>query len=464
MKKNILNKSKIKKILLFLIFTLIITSGFGCTNNIFKKQPAELKPVTIKVWGVYEDRANLQPLFDAYSVIHPNVRFNYRVFSYDEYENQLISAWAEDNGPDIYFLPNNWLRKMSKYITPMPETAQLPYRDIKSTGIGGFKKTDIIDYVKETKMISLNEITKNFAPVVFKDNVIDNKIYGLPLSIDTMAMFYNKDMLNNVNIPLPPSTWTDFKNAVKVITLLNEDGKFLQSGSALGTTNNITNSADIVMLLIQQNGITVGDGGFVNFGKTKDEINLTLQAINFYSDFSNPIKEVYSWNEEQDNSLEAFINGQVGFFFGYPYHIQQIKSRAPKLNFGISEIPQIENTNNPINFADYWVMTVSHKTESSDVAWGFIDFATKKENAKIYLDQTHKPTALNSLIGEQLNDLEIGPFSKQILTAKSWYQGKNPEIAEKYINEMINSIKNGSLEKPENIIQTTAGRINQTIQ
>lgn len=456
---------KNKKVILVLIFIFIITSGFGCTKNIFKKKAVELTPVTIKVWGVYEDRANLQPLFDEYSKVHPTVNFEYRVFGYDEYENQLVNAWADDKGPDIYFLPNNWIRKFETRITPMPATAQLPYREIKSTGISSFKKVDIIDSVKETTLTSLNDITKNFAPVVYRDNVINNKIYGLPLSIDTMAMFYNKDMLNNVNIPLPPSTWTEFKNAVKAITLLSEDGKFLQSGTALGTTNNITNSADITMLLIQQNGVEVNNGSSVNFGKNEEEINLSLQAINFYTDFSNPIKEVYSWNEEQDDSLEAFINGQVGFFFGYPFHIQQIKSRAPKLNFGISEVPQIENTNNPVNFADYWVMTVSHKTKAGDIAWGFIDFATKKENVKIYLDKTNKPTALNALINEQLNNLEIGPFSKQILTAKSWYQGKNPDIAEKYVNEMINSIKNGAANsKPGAIIQTTAARINQTIQ
>jgi len=463
--------SKNKIIILNFIFVLLITSGFGCTLNPFKKRPLELKPVKLSVWSVYEDSSSLKPLFDKYHELHPTITINYKKFSIDEYEDQLLEAWAEDRGPDIYFLPNNWIAKYKNKITPLPSKIKLPYRETKSSGIGNFQKVDIIDSVKEIRTTSLNDLTQNYPGVVYEDVVKNdgksNKIYGLPLSLDTLGLFYNEDLLRYANISFPPETWTEFNSMIKNISLLNQDNDFEQSGTALGTTNNITNSVDILMLLMFQNGVNlIRPDNRINL-EDEDTQNLAIEAINFYNDYSNPIKEVYSWNKDQDQALDAFINGQVAFFFGYPYHLSQIKSRVTnKFNLKTAKIPQIKDTLRPSNFANYWVMTVSHKTKNASPAWGFIDFATRKENVKMYLEKTKKPTALKSLKDAQANNLELKPFADQILTAKSWYRGNSPEKAEEYIIEVIDKIKSGSLKLKEirELLSNTSIKINQTIK
>lgn len=463
--------AKNKKIILSFIFILLISSGFGCTFNPFKKRPIQLKPVTLNVWSVYENSSDLKPLFDKYQKLHPTITIKYKKFSIDEYEDQLLEAWAEDRGPDIYFLPNNWISKYKNKITPLPSKIKLPYRETKSSGIGNFQKVDIIDSVKDVRTTSLNDLTQNYPSVIYNDVVKndgkENKIYGLPLSLDTLGLFYNEDLLRYANIAFPPETWTEFNNMVKNISLLNENGDFEQSGTALGTTNNITNSVDILILLMFQNGVNlVRPDNRINLEDPETQ-DLALEAINFYNDYSNPIKEVYSWNESQDEAMEAFINGQVAFFFGYPYHLSQIKSRVTnKFNLKTAKIPQIKDTLRPANFANYWIMTVSHKTNNADPAWGFIDFASRKENVKMYLDKTKKPTALKSLKDEQAADLELKPFVEQILTAQSWYRGDSPEKADEYIIEIINKIKSENLQLKEirNLLNNTSIKINQTIK
>jgi ABC-type glycerol-3-phosphate transport system substrate-binding protein len=463
--------SKNKIIILSFVFILLITSGFGCTLNPFKKRPFQLNPVTLNVWSVYENNSDLKPLFDKYKELHPTITIKYKKFSIDEYEDQLLEAWAEDRGPDIYFLPNNWIAKYKNKITPLPDKIKLPYREIKSSGIGNFQKTDIIDSVKEVRTTSLTDLIQNYPGVIYEDVVKNDekkdKIYGLPLSLDTLGLFYNEDLLRYANIAFPPKTWTEFNNMVKNISLLNENGNFEQSGTALGTTNNITNSVDILMLLMFQNGVNlIRPDNHINLGDPEAQ-DLALEAINFYNDYSNPIKEVYSWNENQDEAMEAFINGQVAFFFGYPYHISQIKSRVTnKFNLKTTHVPQIKDTLRPANFANYWVMTVSHKTKNVDPAWGFIDFATREENVKMYLEKTKKPTALKSLKEKQASDLELKPFVEQILTARSWYRGDSPKKANEYIIEIIDKIKSGNLQLKEirNLLSNTAIKINQTIK
>ena len=461
--------SKNKIITLGFVFIILVTSGFGCTQNILKPKSTQLKPLTLNVWYVYEDSSSLKPLFDTYHKKHPTITIKQRKFTIDEYEQQLLEAWAEDRGPDIYFIPNNWITEYKNKITPLPSKIKLPYREVKSSGIGSFQKTDIIDSVKEVKTTSLNNLIQNYPEVIYQDVVKEKEIYGLPLSLETLGLFYNEDLLNYANISYPPETWTEFNNMVKNISLLNKDNEFEQSGTALGTTNNITNAVDIIILLMLQNGVDlVSNNNYIKLdSENQANQDLALEAINFYNDYSNPIKEVYSWNKDQDDALEAFINGQVAFFFGYPHHSQQIKSRATnKLNLKVAKIPQIADTLRPANFADYWVMTVSHKTKNKDAAWGLIDFATRKENVKMYLKKTNKPTALKSLKASQEKNLEIKPFAEQILTAQSWYRGNYPQKTEEYIIKVINQIKSQSLSLKEirTLLNDMSIKINQTIK
>jgi len=124
-----------------------------------------------------------------------------------------------------------------------------------------------------------------------------------------------------------------------------------------------------------------------------------LEALRFYTDFANPLKDVYTWNKDRPDSLEAFLSGQSAYFFGYAYDIPDIQTRAPRLNWGVSPMLQLKVKDNPqINFANYWLETVSAQTAHTDEAWDFLQFATRAENVKSYLSATGKPTALRSLI------------------------------------------------------------------
>jgi ABC-type glycerol-3-phosphate transport system substrate-binding protein len=164
------------------------------------------------------------------------------------------------------------------------------------------------------------------------------------------------------------------------------------------------------------------------------------------------------------NSLEAFIGGNLAIMFSYSYDIPTIKARAPKLNFSVAKLPQIEgNPPTNLNFANYWVEAVSKKSKQPNEAWDFIQFMTKEEQAKSYLEKTRRPTALRSLVAGQRADNEIGVFADQVLTAKSWYKGKNAQAAEDAIKEMINTVIKNTSDKIQDIINTAATKVQQTI-
>jgi ABC-type glycerol-3-phosphate transport system substrate-binding protein len=150
--------------------------------------------------------------------------------------------------------------------------------------------------------------------------------------------------------------------------------------------------------------------------------------------------------------------------FSYAYDLPTIKAQAPKLNFSVAKLPQIEgNPATNINFANYWVEAVSKKSKHQNEAWDFIQFITKAEQARSYLTKTKKPTALRSLVAAQKTDNEIGVFVDQVLTAKSWYKGGNAKAAEDAIREMIEIVMTNTSDKLQAIIDTAAAKVQQTV-
>lgn len=446
---------KKKLLIIIIIFSFLLTSGFGC-KLVDKEVKQAMQPITINYWRVWDGPDAFEEIIANYKQLHPFVNINYRKFRYSDYEKELINALAEDKGPDILSIHNTWLKKYQTKIEPMPDSITMAYPITKGT-----IKKEVVPELKTTKSITLKEIKNNFVDAVYGDVVVkiknektgamEEKVLALPLALDTLAMFYNKDLLNNAGIAEPPSFWNrDFQQDVKKLTKQDAQGQIIQAGVALGGSANIERASDILSILMMQNGAEMAnESGGVLFNQipsafADQKYNPGLEALRFYTDFANPAKEVYCWNKDMDSSLKMFIEGKLALMFGYAYHLPTIRSQAPKLNFGVTKLPQIEGNPN-VNFANYWVETVSKKSKYRNEAWDFIQFAVKAEQTKNYLTRTKKPTALRSLVSTQLDDLDVGVFADQVLTAKSWYKGHDSAAAEKIMEEMIDNTVGGQM-------------------
>lgn len=455
-----------KKItILFLLMVFIISSGFGCKVT-EKKTKEAMKPITINYWRVFDGPDDFEEIIEKYKALHPFITINYKKLRYSEYEAELLNALAEDRGPDVFSIHNTWMRKYQTKLAPMPETITMVY----PVTTGSIKK-EVIPETRTTKSLSLKELRDKFVDVVSQDVILDDgQVYGLPLSVDTLAMYYNKDLFNNAGISQVPSYWNkEFLQDIKKLTKQDSKRGLIQSGAALGGSKNINRYSDILAVLMMQSGATMmTKTGQVTFQSAPDSTTTSYSpgadALRFYTDFADPAKESYSWNADLPNSLDLFISGNLAIMFSYSYDLETIKAQAPKLNFSIAKLPQIEGvppTN--INFANYWVEVVSKKSPAINEAWDFVQFITKEEQVKSYLEKTKRPTALRSLVASQKEDNEIGVFADQVLTAKSWYYGKNVQAAEEAIAEMIDLVPKNSSDKLKEIIGTGAAKVQQTV-
>lgn len=464
-----------RKSLFFFILIFLLTSGLGC-KGISKEQQEAVKPITLNYWRVYDDSDSLSEIITAYKVLHPNININYRKLRPEEFQTELLNALAEDRGPDIFSIHNTWLPAYQTKILPLPPSLKVAFQRVEGT----YQKKLVVD-IKTIPTLTAKQIQDQYVGAVALDiiktgfnpqtNQPTKTIYGLPFSVDSLALYYNKDLLDAAGIPEPPKTWEDFQKDVKLLTKIAPDNTILQSGAALGLAKNVLRSADILSLLMMQNGtVMTSESGAPTFNLMPQGVSLpatpAAQALQFYTDFANPAKEVYTWNEKMPESLDAFVRGQTAFFFGFAYHLPIIRSRAPKLNFNIVSAPQI-NPGASVNFASYWLETVSKKTLYPNEAWDFILFASGAKNVVNYLNKVKKPAALRALVSTQLNEPDLGPFAKQLLTAKSWYRGRDAIKAEEHFLGMIEEVfKPAALNDPaiyQKAVNNAANKIGQTM-
>ena len=456
-------------------FVLILVSlsltGIRCRKGPTSQEAEAMKPVTLRWWRTFDDASSAQPMIEAYKALHPNVTIEYRKLRFEEFERELLNALAEDRGPDIVSIHNTWIRNYQSKLIPMPPTLTIPFQQVS-----GKLKKEVVVTLKTTPTLSTRTLKDSFVDAVASDvlirtqdpqEAIKEQLFGLPLALDTLVLYSNRDMLNLAGVPEPPKTWTEFQGTVKKLTKLDQEGKLIQSGAAIGTTRNVERASDILSLLMMQNGTEMLDAsGSAAFHKTPAlfegrPVPPGLEALTFYTDFANPQKEVYTWSANLQNSLEAFLAGKTAMFLGYAYHLPLIRTRGARINLAVSNAPQIEG-NPVVHFANFWVEGVTRKSKNQNWAWDFVLFATSPKQVTPYLEATKKPTALRSLVATQLESEEVGVFASQVLTAKSWYRGMNPFAAEDALLDAADAILSGA--DPRDILNIAAQRVNQTLR
>lgn len=403
--------SLFKKITIALVMASLVLVSAGCGGG-----GAKPGKVTLKIWKPFVDSDKMGVIIQAYKKSHPNVTIEYTKKNIENYESDLLNALASGNGPDIYSINNTWLPEYLDKVSPAPD-----------------------------KLYTLKEYKDAFVDVVSTDFVKDNKIYGTAMWVDSLALYYNKDIMGTAGIATPPKTWDDLANDSRRIASQNEQGYFERSGVAMGTNDNVNRGVDIVYLLMLQAGTVPwsSDNRTPRFASSVQRngksVNPGVEAMEFYTSFADPSSRNYTWNSESDYSVDAFANGRAAFLYGYSYTRAQIDAKAPNLNYDVAPVPQYDLSQPNVNFASYFGEVVSKQSKHTDAAWDFLKFATSKPALDAYYAKDKQPSSRRDLIELQSQDLDIGVFAHANLTAKSFYK-VNEEKFDQLIGDAINNI------------------------
>ncbi len=372
--------------------------------------------VELEFWGVFDDPAALDETISVFRQANPLINVRYVPFPFEEYEKAVIDALASGRGPDIWMIQNTWLPKHKDKLAPLDQN----------------------DKALNYKLFNFQQ---NFVDVAEADLIDNGQIYALPVYVDTLALYYNKDLLNSAGISQAPKNWDEFNEAVRALTKKDSRGNIEKAGAAIGAARNINRSTDILMLLMMQSGAEMVDRqrneaafanpvGFQPVGEV---------ALEYYTDFANPVKTVYTWNDKLFYSIDAFVTERTAMMFNYSHHIQTLRAKAPRLNFGVALMPQPKDASVRADYANYFAPAVSAASKNKAAAWKFLTYLASREGSLSYLNKSLRPAARRDLIDFQKTDPDLGVFAKQSLTSRSWYQVDSGAI-EKIFADMIEDV------------------------
>jgi len=398
-----------KKLLLLLLVLAFIGGLVFLVLKVVLPRFQKPQEVTLTYWGLWEPENVMKEIISQWESKNPNIKVNYLQQSPQEYRERLQSALARNQGPDIFRFHITWVPMLKNELDVLP-----------------------------TEVMSASEFENNFYPVA-KENLRSGSAFlGLPLQIDTLALFYNQQIFQAAG-KTPPTTWDQLRQTALDLTVRDESGRIQTAGVALGTTNNIEHWPDILGLMMLQNGVNLA----------QPNGNLAEDALTFYTIFNNTDQV---WDETLPNSTLAFAGGKVAMYFGFTWDVFEIKNINPDLNFQIAPVPQLPGTD--IAWASFWVEGVAKRSQHQEEAWQFLQFLSSQENLqKLYQAQSQLrlfgelypyPAMANLLASNSL----ITPFVNQASKAKTWYlcsrtfdNGLNDRMI-KYFEDAVNAVNN----------------------
>lgn len=434
-------------------------------TGVIKPKQQTVNSVKLTVWGTTDPASAFSGVIAKYKVEHPYASITYKQVSATDYQTQLLQAWAQNTGPDIFFVPHTWVNQMSAYSIAQPTNLTVPIVNVTKTLLGTSTQVSIPKQVAP----NANAIKGSFVDAVSEDIILGGQIWGYPIAMDGLALYSNTDLLNNAKIFEPAKSWPDLVAHISTqgLTILDAQQSIVQSGIALGTVNNLPYATDILTGLMMQNGAKMVDSsGKVQFQNIEGQ-----RALDFFRSFATPSRESYSWNSNQPNARDQFLKGKVAYFIGTLADADAIKKSGIK--WQVSPMLHLDgqrgdtdgmnnNATRFINIPEYEIgMVAKSSGKRSTQAWNFLQFMSQSGNAQSYLQATGKLSPLKKVLSTQTGDDTKKVFASQLLTARTWYHGKKAVEVERFLQSMITSLESGA--DPKEALRIAATQIEATL-
>lgn len=307
-----------------------------------KTEAAKDGKTELTMWGSWggDQVPQLEKQLDAYNASQDKIHVTYQV--QDGMEQKLLTAIASNEVPDVVL----WDRFNTNIYAPR----------------GAFTQLD--DFVAKDKL----DMADFYEPAV-DELSYDDKLYGIPLTVDTRIIFYNKKMFEEAGVdPASITNWETLREAAIKLTK-RENGKLVQSGLSLKDTGLFNN-------WIQQAGGTMVDETATP-PKTAFNSEAGLTVLDYWDQLQNKDK-VYELGFEDAYGGDGFKAGKVAMTFNGPWTLENYREAG--LDFGVIGQPEGPNGDQSAMMGGFGLI-IPNKAKNSEAAWEFIKWwTTQPEN------------------------------------------------------------------------------------
>lgn len=306
----------------FLLFFVSILSG--CLKN-----TSDSNPIVLTVWE-YDNISDefIQQAGEEYKKKHPNITVRCIHVEFDELLNQIVLDGPVGLGPDLFPAPHEKLGEL----------------------VNGGVVAPTVDS---------KEVERNVLGVCSKAVTYNGTMYGYPLSAETYALFYNKDLISERDIP---KTWQDLVEFSKRFNAAN-----------WGKTAFVmdVDRAYYTIMFTTMNGNCL----FGSLGTDTAQSNINssdaIKGMTFFQNNIRPIIDIPLNAVSSINTDRAFADGAVAMYISGAWNIGFFQDAG--VNFGVATLPSLPNEKKPSSSCStIRAMFVSeyseHKNEAADFA------------------------------------------------------------------------------------------------
>lgn len=334
----------------------------------------------VQIWGTMPGSGmgnmldSMADQFDSYRDV------SYVYIQPADFDQRLVNALADGVGPDIVLLSHEQLVNMRNRIVPY-DYETVSERDIRDL------------YVEGAQVFALND-----------------GLYALPIAVDPMVMYWNRDILATNGFLAAPRTWEELLN-VQFDALIERDfsRNINRAVVAMGEFNNVRNALGVMSMLLIQGGtagVVDDERGYeIRLQQSLVGNNNPLRTVvDFYTRFSQPANSFYSWNRSLAQDRAAFVSEDLAFYFGYASEAREIERLNPNLNFDIAEVPQGAAASVRRTYGQFYGLSILRSTDNASGAYSVMAQLNDPARASLIATDSGLAPASRAAIAAGTND------------------------------------------------------------
>ncbi|MDN2454189.1 ABC transporter substrate-binding protein [Lactobacillus sp. UCMA15818] len=397
-----------------IVLMMVAVLFAGCSSG----KAASKKVVHISYWHVNaqtQGGASVDALVKKFNKTHKYIKVTakYNPNMYQGLMQNLQSAQASGKVPDVVqvgWAYMNYFADNFKYLTPTDAQSKF---DGSKTFISKNFTTRTLSFAKDSK----------------------GKLVGLPYSLSTPVLYYNKTMLDKYGIKASSlSTWEGVSAAAKKIKEASGNyGLYIQEPADTWAQQALQLS----------NGAKVKKNGKAAFASAAG-----VKAYQFYQDMV--IKDKTALHTPWAQGVDDFVNGKVAIAYTTVAQASHIKQSA---NFDVEAItsPHFKGHKATVPVGGSMLAITAQSTEKQKAAWTFEKYLYKNSSLVTwskgtgYLPPTQSALSSQTFKNYLSKNPMLKPAASQIKTAVAWTSfAKNGLQAEQTMIDARDKILSGS--------------------
>ena len=338
-------------------------------------------------WAMGQEGERVGKVLAPFLAAHPEIRLKLQVIPWGAAHDKLLTAYAGHATPDVCQLGNTWVTE---------------FRAMDAlAGLDGL--------IKASKIIDRND----YFDGIWRANVLDGQVFGIPWYVDTRALFYRSDLLAAAGLEVP-ETWQEL--AVAAGRLSSRPGVVPRHYGITLPAN--PGGSPIPLFFAWQNGADL-----LNPDATLSTVRTPAfeEAVSYYADFFN---QGSSPREAGGltNFYKAFADGLFAMFISGPWDVQGLREKMPQLKgkWAVAPLPPRFKGGPRSSLAGGSSLVVFKDARLPDQAWQLVEFLSKPDvQAAFYDATTDLPARRSAWRSPKLaGDPAVGAFYTQLLEAR----------------------------------------------